>query len=257
LPISLTRLLEFITLWIFFSVSPSYAEELVMSVGEYEPYIDSQATNQGFMTELVSEAYKRVGVDINLEFKPWKRVGSVDIDQENRVSFAWVKTESRLKKWLYSDPIVSDKTVLVARTDSNISWNTYADLKPYRVGVTSGYSYGDSFDNYKVNLSVEEGNTDLQNLRKVLYQRIELLVIGEYVGPMLVRKNFSTEQQKQFHFIVDPYIAVDRLHTVCAKNNERCALLIDQFNIGLELMKNDGTYARIVDHALGQYHEDE
>lgn len=59
---------------------------ITLTVGAYPPYIDESAPNKGFLTEIVSS----VGVESQLDFKPWKRIEQTTIDNPRGYSCSWV-----------------------------------------------------------------------------------------------------------------------------------------------------------------------
>ena len=77
-------------------------DRLTLVVGEWAPYIEQETSNQGFMSEIVVKAFERIGVKVEIKFRPWKRVED-EIDNENQVSYSWIWSEQRSKKWLFSN----------------------------------------------------------------------------------------------------------------------------------------------------------
>lgn len=233
-----------------FWVSAVYAETVFVSIDDYPPYIDKSEKHKGFMSELVVAAFNKAGLDVELSFMPWKRIEDVEIDQRNKLSFAWIWNKQRDERWLFSDVIMAAPTVLVIRKDNPISWQRYEDLKPYVIGLSRGYSYGDEFDSLSSELTIQMANSDLANLRKLLLGRIDLFPVDPYVGSMLLENHFTEAERAQLVLIQDPqFIQPYDMHVVCAKRNAQCKHWLEAFNKGFERLKKEGVVQSMIDNA--------
>jgi polar amino acid transport system substrate-binding protein len=234
----------FMALWVFTFVTSSLfsqanAEDLDVIIGDWSPYIDRSLSNQGLISEIVIKSFEKVGINANLIYKPWKRV-ELDVDKRDSVSFGWIWNKEREDKWQFSNEIGISSSVFVARKDSNISWRTYEDLRPYQIGITRGYSHGSAFDDFKSQFMIQEVSKDEHNLRKLLKKRIDLFAVDPMVGARLLRTKFSLEERNQLKFIMEPAIATHGIYVVCAKTYKKCSYYLDKFNEGMDsLIKND------------------
>ena len=228
---------------------PTKAEQLTVVTGQWPPFIDETAANRGFWSEIVTRAFEKAGIQTTLKFLPWKRV-EFQIDHHNQVSFAWIRTEEREKKWLFSDQFIVGRMIAISRSDQPISWQTYHDLKPFRIGLTAGYSSGEAFDQFKTQLKVDEAPTDEMSLTMLLLKRVDLIVMNPPVAATLIRTKFQPEQRKHFHFILEPPISVNPNYIVCAKTYPKCQYYLKQFNKGLKVITQAGIRQRIIDQSL-------
>ena len=60
---------------IAFASSPWAADKRVLNIAatEYPPFYSAEIEGGGFMTEIVTEAFRREGYDPDIRFLPWKR----------------------------------------------------------------------------------------------------------------------------------------------------------------------------------------
>ena len=237
------------SLVLLLSPSLALAEELTIVTGEWAPYMGKELPGNGFLNEIVTKAYAEVGINVNFVYMPWKRVSELEVGRYNAISSAWVWNKEREKKWRLSEKITQGEDILVTHKNSNISWKTLGDLKPYHLGTTLGYSYGDEFDRFKTQLMIESVPSDIINLKKVLAGRIDAFVVNRMVAASLIRSYFTPEQRKEFKFVVDPLIGQRSLHLVCSKTYKKCSGYLAKFNQGLRLITDNGAKRRIVDQA--------
>ncbi len=234
---------------IFFSpFSFAVAEELTLVIGDWPPHVSEKAANKGYMSEIVIKSFERVGIKANLEFYPWKRVAS-NVDRKNRVSFSWIWSEERSKKWYFSEAIAEGVAVFITKKDREIHWKTLEDLKSYEIGVTGGYSYGDDFDKFKDQLSINTVTSDEQNLRKLLKGRIDLFPLNRMNFFELMRTKFTKKEREQFKLLSPPLTSTSS-HVICAKTYDKCPYFLIKFNEGVNSLIRDGTRQRIINQAL-------
>ncbi len=231
-------------------ISPAiWAETVKISVGDYPPYIDFSANNKGFMTEIVVRSFKEANIIVDLVEHPWKRVEDIDIPR-GMMSYAYIRTKEREKKFLFSDEIMTAPTIFVVRKNKKFSWSKIEDLIPYRIGISRGYSYGDNFDSFKPKLKIDIANTDLNNIQKVLADRIDIFPVDPYVGAVLIKKNFSQEDKNLLELVMEPPLTTDAMHLVCSKKISKCSYFIKKFNHGLKTLNQNGITENIISKAL-------
>jgi polar amino acid transport system substrate-binding protein len=132
------------------AASPSAQEskEVVLATGEWTPYVSETMEGYGAFAEIVSAAFKEMGVPVKYVFSPWKRAEGEVYAGEAFAAFPYIKTEERLKKYDYSDPVMPSTGVffyMPNRQKSKITYEKLEDLKSYRVGGVLGYWYEEPF----------------------------------------------------------------------------------------------------------------
>jgi polar amino acid transport system substrate-binding protein len=210
----------------------------------------------GVLSEIVTAAYEAEGIKVNIKFEPWKRV-EINLDKDNSVddslyvSYGWIRNEERERKWHFSKPLFKGGAILASLKSSNFEWSTLNDLKPYKIGIARGYSYGTKFDEFKKYLKFESANEDIQNLKKLSRGRVDLVAIDSVVGARLINK-MSEKDRNKIEFIRQPALHSYDLHLVCAKNSKQCENIIKTFNSGLDKIVQNGKKREIENKALSR-----
>jgi polar amino acid transport system substrate-binding protein len=84
--------------------------------------------------------------------------------------------------------VAASVSVLFHREDRPMDWQQLSDLKPLRIGVSLGYSYGPVLDRMLAEgqLQADSAPTDEQNLRKLAKGRIDIFPLDRDVGNFLI-----------------------------------------------------------------------
>lgn len=232
-----------------FSVAAT-AEDLSLDVAEWPPYITESQMDGGLLSEITLKAFDRVGVSAKLVFKSWPRV-TFDIDNNQGVSFGWIKNDERLDKWHYSQVILEGVTGFFYHREEPIAWEKLDDLAEQTIAVSAGYSYGDRFDQAKPRLTLHENASDLVNLNMLLHRRVKLAIMDPLVGKYLIERNFAVDEARDLVFDWERPVKQYTLHLVCARTFEDCERLVRTFNEGLQTLKTSGQYDALVRSAYG------
>ena len=197
---------------------------------------------EGFYPDLIEAIFRQMNRPARLTAKPWKRA-IAELDLGTAGVGGIYKTEERLKKYAFSEPLFVERIVVYFHRDKAIHFRTLADLNGKRVGVLLGWSYGDDFDNARKagRIAVEEVYADSQNFDKLAQGRVDAVLAIEQVGTHLMRaaRNANIEKSPVF-------LAANPTHLVFNKNQHAEALLRD-FNAALAELKKNGVYTTIVD----------
>jgi len=217
--------------------------KIVFNTMESTPYQSKKLANQGFLVEISKEAFRRVGYNLEVAFVPWKRaMWEAEFGVVDGVLGAWY-TEERTKVFAYTNVIAKSRLVFLKRKNQEIEYNTMSDLKGFRIGVVGGYVYTDEFDEADYLYKEEDVSTEI-NLRKLLYERIDLTPdIEEVVYHILKSKH--PEQLGSIESVGKP-LKVQLIYNIVSKKNPNFMKITDDFNRGLEMMKNDGSYYKIL-----------
>jgi len=205
------------------------------------------------MSDIVVRSFAQSGIKATLKFEPWKRV-EANIEKNNAVSFGWYLNEERAEKWFFSDEIIKGQVVFAVRKERDIKWNSLKDLKPFRIGVTRGYTSGDAFDKMMPELRIDIANSDEINLKKLIMKRIDMFTVDPVVGARLLRTLFTPEQRLQIKFMTKKPISSLGVHLVCSKTNGMGKYYIIKFNQGFQIISQNGTVRRILERAMSLHH---
>ena len=130
----------------FCSVTWASTETITLKVDNWGDYISRDGNNHGVMSEIIKKSFEAVDVTISFQWVPWKRIEEIEIDNHKAVSFGWIHNSNRAERWHYSAPVFTSGDILISRNDNPVKWQQLKDIKPYKIGVTRGYSHGEEFD---------------------------------------------------------------------------------------------------------------
>ncbi len=232
---------------ICFAPIKGYSEDLqlTLATGEWQPYTSKEMTNYGLFTEIISAAFKEMGVTPQYRFYPWRRCFMSVKQGDIFGAFPYVITEKRKKDVFYSEPIISSNNLFFYRIDKfpqGIVYDRLEDLKTYRLGGVIGYFYEEMFK--QENLTVSYFSTEEKMLRLLYHKRIDLMPLNEQVGWHLIRKQYPQEIGK-FATISKP-LSSKGLHLIVSKKYPDAEKLLKQFNAALHTVKNTPLYKSIL-----------
>ncbi len=127
---------------------------------------------------------------------------------------------------------------------STITYKELNDLKPYRIGVVRGFVNTAEFDAADY-LHKEEVTTNLMNIKKLLAERVDLIVADKFVGFYLLNK-YLPHMFGQIESISPP-LQDKKLYLCISKKSDNADLKVKIFNKGLKEMHEDGTFDKILE----------
>lgn len=223
------------------------SEEIVIVTGEFPPLYTEHTKTHGVVLQIVKEVFSAVDIQVEFMFIPWARadqyakVGGAD------ASCCWFEQDERKKYGYYSDPIFSYSYSFFYLKSTAFDWANVADLRGIVIGATRGYTYTKEFteaENNKI-LTVHRATSDIQNLKKLLYGRVQIFPLNTDVGYYLMKKEFSPEDAALITHHPKPLFKKP-IHLVFPKNAEQSTRLRSLFNKGLKFILNNGRYSQIV-----------
>ncbi|MAE34727.1 MAG: ABC transporter [Oceanospirillaceae bacterium] len=173
---------------------------------EWAPYTSESARHDGATTEVVRRAFEAMGYQLEVVFYPWERAIKMGGDPGYGLHgyFPEYFREDSAPGGVFSDPVGYGPLGLAVRLDTEVSWDNLEDLSPYTIGTVQGYANTTDFDALAAEgvINVSEAMTDVTNLMKLVYGRVDLSVIDQHVFEYLVVTNpelNAVQQQIQFH----------------------------------------------------------
>lgn len=151
-------------------------------------------------------------------------------------------TKERELHFLFSAPLFPNILGFYKQKQSSINFKTYADLTPYVVGTVIGYANPPGFDDaaFTKNVSV----TDAQNMKMLCNKRIDLVIIDKIIGRYILR----TQLPRCIDSIewMSPALEIKPQHLVISKKVENAEEMVEEFNRGLQLLREAGEIKRIL-----------
>ncbi len=138
---------------LIFPKAPSAQKTIRLVTAEREPYIGENLPNKGYIYELVSEAFRRVGYDAEISFYPVARATYL-AEHGWRDGVVPVYYEESLEgKFLFSDPfpggilgLLKSKSLSIPDIDLQNQSRALQDLQAYTFGVIRGAVNTQEFD---------------------------------------------------------------------------------------------------------------
>ena len=222
-----------------------------IAVSEWPPYTSLDLPHYGTNNHIITAAFALEGVTVQYGFFPWARAKALARSGEWDAVSAQYYTKERANHFLYSVPLINITDVFFHLKNLPFDWKTLDDLKSYKIGTTIGYSYGKPFDDAVVSglLSVETVPKDVQNLRKLLGGRIEIVPMALVAGTAILRKHFTPKQIQKITYHPKPQNNAN-LYLVFSKQFARNEHMAKLFEKGMKKLKKNGTYQQIIKQLL-------
>lgn len=223
---------------------------------EWEPYIGTRMPDQGYVAVLIKTAFADQGVQAEIEFYPWAR--ALQLARSGAVDGLMPEyfDASRESEFEYSTAFPGGPLVLYKRRSDAIAFSVDPQkdqdaalraLKAQRFGVVRGYLNTPVFD-AATYLTKDEANDDATNLRKLVYQRIDLAVIDRRVAEHLIRTRYPDYAGRIEP--MSPPLADIPLYVAFSRKSPRKAESLAAFNRGLEAMRADGRLEALHQHYI-------
>jgi len=217
------------------------AQNIELVTVEYPPYYGKDLKNGGFITETIVAAFKQAGYDVSPKFLPWQRaLDGTKAGKYSAIYTMWYR-EDREEWFAFSDPLTPTEIGFMKLVGKDITFNSYADLKSYKIGVVRGYSNPAGFA--EAGLTTEEVSEDKLNIAKLLRGRVDLVLIDKITGQHIL----NTEQADRKHEVEWlTSVEVDPQHVAFSKKVPGHEKLLSDFNRGLKAITDDGKIQEIM-----------
>jgi polar amino acid transport system substrate-binding protein len=227
---------------IFSSATLAAERTLNIAAYDYPPYFSKDLENGGFMTEIIVEAFKRSGHNVEIPFLPWKRaLEGTKSGKHDGLFTIWYRPE-REEWFVYSDPLPANELGFYKRKDQDISFKTIEDLKPYTIGVGRGYALPPGFD--EASLKISEVKDDEVSLRKLHKGRVDLVLTDKILGKYIIDTRIP-EAIPDLEWL-EPAAHIDIQYLVISKKAPYYDAILASFNEALAAMRADGTLKSIM-----------
>ncbi len=133
--------------------------------------------------------------------------------------------------------------VFFKRTEDDIKYSKLEDLKPYKIGTGFGYGYPEKFVKADYLTKVEAYKLKT-NITRLLHKRIDL-IIGSRKAILFYLKQNYPDRINSLEILGNPLETLS-LYVLFSKNKPNYKQKIEDFNRGLKMIKEDGTYQKIM-----------
>lgn len=240
---TLTIFIVVITLISSSSKGLSEEKTLSLAVLDWKPYAGEKLENFGFGSKILTAAFNRAGYTVTFSFMPWVRaLKDTEAGKYDAVCYGYY-SDKRARMYALSKPFIESALVFCKHKDSDISYHSLQDLKPYRIGIVRGFVNTAQFD-AATYLKKEEVGNEILNLKKLLNKRVDLILIDKYVAQYHINTIFH-KTKSDFDFILPP-LKTHPLYVMFSKKVKNYKKTLKDFNDGLEQIILDGTREKIL-----------
>ena len=238
----LTMLLVSLFTWIE-TVTADDTQHLSIAVGDWPPYFDQEAPDQGIVAQLLRDVFAEEGFTVSYHFLPWKRAYYEAAMGKHDATAVWMHAEEREQEFTFSDPALKERFVVFHLKDQPVSWSSVEDLSDLRLGGSIGYSYGSAFDQAIEDdlLSIEWVASTVLNFRRLLFDRIDAFPEEINVGYHILRRELDPEEASRITHHPRPLLENESF-VLFPKTRPDTVQLAERFNDRLQAFRDSGRY---------------
>ncbi|WDP88431.1 MAG: transporter substrate-binding domain-containing protein [Desulfobacter sp.] len=245
----------FIFMAVICLMSPSFlfaGEKVILANGDWAPYLGKNLKDGGPTSHVVTLAFKEAGIEVEYKWygESWKRAYHDALaGQKAHGTLVWSRKPEREKEMFYSEGILipGRKTVFFHLKDKSFDWKTIDDLKGLKIGGRLGYTYGEAFDAAaeKGLFKLERTDKEIINFKKLIANRLDLVVVGLDVGEALLKKELAAEQAARI--VVHPTpVRISGYHLLLTKALPGNEALMKKFDEGFKKLVDKGLFDKIM-----------
>lgn len=163
----------------------------VLATLDWPPYVGIDLPQQGWVAETVRAALALQGMGCELRFLPWTRGLREARDGVLHGVMPVYPSDRRRQEFLLTRPLPAGAIRLYVRVEDlpALSGLSHRQLSERPLGVVRDYVNPDVIDDGDIPWKRDEAGTDLLNLRKLAYGRVDLAVADELVARHLTERH--------------------------------------------------------------------
>ncbi|OOE67126.1 substrate-binding periplasmic protein [Salinivibrio sp. IB282] len=219
---------------------------LVLTSGEYQPFISNQLVHQGVLAHIVKEAGKRQDMEIEIEFMLWQQAKEEAQTGKAHGTVGWGYTSKREKDFIYSAPIYTETVVFFHLKNRHFDWQSLASLNGLRVGISESYIEDAMLANFNQqggDVVVRRYPNEVEKLRSLLTGDTDVIIGNQYVVMNTLRTVMPDDTRQHITFHPKP-LRVTPLHVLLSRQHPDSARWVARLNRGINQLKNSGDYQR-------------
>jgi polar amino acid transport system substrate-binding protein len=216
------------------------AGPVILCLTEFPPFNSESLPRQGPLIELASEAFKRSGRSIDPQFMPWARALKEAEGGRCGLFGIW-RNPAWDQVFDYSKPIIQMELGFFGRRGVALDFNDPRVLAGLLIGIQRATYLPPLLDNKSLHFDL--GNDLLSSMRKLVRERVDLAYGNRALGQYLLKAEPELGAAVEWK---DSALEVKDHLLGFAKSYEVGGALLKGFNKGLDSMKADGSYRKIL-----------
>jgi len=210
----------------------------------WAPFVANDLPRDGFLNALTRAAFNAAGRQMRMEFMPWARA-KLEVEQGDRdmVQAAYYN-EKRDENYIFTQPLYPTQVGLVALKSLGVAeYDSLRDLEEYEIGLARGFTTSPEFDGADY-LQKEPAKNNRLNVRKLYEGRIDMIAMNFDRFMYLARDEGFDPGRAVF---LEPKLAEHQLYLMASKSIPDGQQIVEDFNNGLQRIKENGTYDQILE----------
>ncbi|BBO71130.1 amino acid ABC transporter substrate-binding protein [Desulfosarcina alkanivorans] len=208
---------------------------------EWAPYTTVKwsggLNGEGVFSEISREAFKRSGYDLQITYMDWKDALKGAEEGQHAIIVAASKKPEREAFMYYSEPVLDVDYVLFTVKHKDAAIKDFADLKNYKIGIESGYSYIDIFKENGLASNLVYFKETEEKIKALLDGDVDFIPGNAFSALFFAKYIYEKTMHK-----VDFKISRGKPYYVCiSKKSKDSKILLEAFNKGLAQIQADGT----------------
>jgi len=216
-------------------------EKLRIVTEPWAPYVyEADGKKLGLDFETTAIVFKRLGIDVEWQFLPWKRCLSMLETGQADGALDIFHSDERDATLLYpSEPLSDVEFVMFYANERPHPFRTLQDLKGLTIGTSPGYLYSPDFSDSPL-FNREPAPTHEANFGKLVRGRIDLLITDRRVGQHLLDELNIRDQITE-----NPTVISRQSQFLAVRRNAGMDLLVQRFGAELKRFKREPAYAQL------------
>lgn len=235
----------------------------LLTADDYKPFTDRSLPNGGLYTDIVTQTMEAASPsegfaihwvnDWAAHHEPLLSNALLDL------GFPWFKpdceadpTTYRCANLVFSDPVFELLSVMLVRKGSGFAYLSDADMNGRTLCRPSGYAtflFDQDGRNWlkdgKVKLEVPGTIDDC--MRMLVDEKVDGVVLNEFTGRSKIQE---LDLADEVEVAAGLPIAIDGLYIIAHKSHPQAAELMTMVNDGLQTIKDNGEYQRVIDEHM-------
>ncbi|WP_319524393.1 transporter substrate-binding domain-containing protein [uncultured Desulfosarcina sp.] len=234
---------------LFFSVPMAFGQDtgkIKLAAFDYQPFFYQESNEiHGLGVDLGNELFRRLHLETELTLYPLKRALEYMKDGTVDAIMILVKTPERERFLVYSEPLVPAKGYIWSAADRQggpVNFERLEDLRPYKIGVTVGYSYGGPMDAFLKSINTDAAPQEYLSFKKLMAHRVDIVPATDIIAGSMIKKH--PEFHGKFAHSSKPFHEADYYMGIGKKSG--LAQMVPLLNKTITEMKAEGFVDKII-----------
>lgn len=228
--------------------------KIIVVIDEWPPFTSREMKSYGIGSEIVIEAMKAANLECEFQFKPWARALEMVKYGDAWGTFPWIYKQERQKNYLYSDVILEGRSkIFYKKNNPNMNveipyYETIYDLRQFKFGGVYAYTYEKDFEKLENNFNYELYSTLELAFNALDKGNIDIINEDEAVGWYVISKLYPGRENE--FATLEKNLITTNMYMLVNNTEERSLEIMNEFNKGLKIIKENGTYDEIISTLL-------